>query len=132
MSEDPTTSNEAVSRQLFPEELSSSEVMATTTAPISSYQQLSVDEEDEGPSPADPVAARRTLLNFVLMSVLFSANHGCVFACLALASARLGSTGAWQSGILYITCYTASALLGATYIVKRAGARNSMWFGMAL
>jgi hypothetical protein len=28
--------------------------------------------------------------------------------------------------------YTASALLGATYIVKRAGARNSIWLGMAL
>jgi MFS family permease len=52
-------------------------------------------------------------------------------ACLALATSRLGSTGAWQSGILYIT-YTASALLGATFIVKRFGARNSMWLGMAL
>jgi hypothetical protein len=129
MSEDPKTS-ETVSRQLFPEELAPSEVMATTTAPISSYQRLSMDGE-EMPSTANPVAARRTLLNFVLMSVLFSANHGCVVSCLALATARLGSTGAWQSGILYIT-YTASALLGATYIVKRAGARNAMWFGMAL
>ena len=56
----------------------------------------------------------------------------CFFtACLALATARLGSTGAWQSGILYLT-YTASALLGATYIVKQAGARNALWFGMTL
>ncbi|KAG7369743.1 major facilitator superfamily transporter [Nitzschia inconspicua] len=73
--------------------------------------------------------ARRTLLNFVLMSILFSANHGCVVSCLGLASARLGSIGAWQSGILYIT-YTASALLGATYIVKKTGARNSLLLGM--
>jgi MFS family permease len=28
--------------------------------------------------------------------------------------------------------YTASALLGATYIVKRAGARNALWLGMAM
>jgi len=38
--------------------------------------------------------------NFALLSILFSANHGCVVACLGLATARLGSTGAWQSGIL--------------------------------
>jgi len=38
--------------------------------------------------------------NFTLLSILFSANHGCVVACLGLATARLGSTGAWQSGIL--------------------------------
>lgn len=76
-------------------------------------------------------AARRTMINFVWMSVLFSANHGCVVSCLGLASARLGSVGAWQSGILYFT-YTASALLGATYIVKRTGARNALFIGMVL
>jgi MFS family permease len=65
------------------------------------------------------------------MSILFSANHGCVVSCLGLASARLGAIGAWQSGILYIT-YTLSALLGATYIVKQAGARNSLFLGMLL
>lgn len=52
-------------------------------------------------------------------------------ACLALASSRLGAIGAWQSGILYLF-YTASAILGATWIVKRAGARNAMWLGMGL
>jgi hypothetical protein len=40
--------------------------------------------------------------NFVRMAILFSANHGCVVACLSLATARLGSVGAWQSGILYV------------------------------
>lgn len=40
--------------------------------------------------------------NFVKMAVLFSANHGCVVACLSLATARLGNVGAWQSGILYV------------------------------
>jgi MFS family permease len=104
----------------------------------SSYQQVDACEDEHAPQhsnssdrPADEQGARRTLLNFVLMSVLFSANHGCVVSCLGLASARLGSTGAWQSGILYMT-YTASALLGATYIVKMAGARNSLFLGMLL
>lgn len=108
-----------------------------------SYQHVDDDAfEDEHPSsqhhiggnqPQDPdhQGAHRTLMNFVLMSALFSANHGCVVSCLGLASARLGSTGAWQSGILYTT-YTASALLGATFIVKKAGARNSLFLGMML
>jgi hypothetical protein len=51
-----------------------------TTSPTS-YQQLSMDEERESATTiATPnhVAARRTLWNFTLMSILFSANHGCV------------------------------------------------------
>lgn len=135
--------------------------------PTTSYQQISAQEIDSGELQisAGQHAAQRTLYNFVLMSILFSANHGCVVgkfinigtskprmldfeqayvvlinltfpvfnpaACLALATARLGSTGAWQSGILYLF-YTASAILGATWIVKQSGARNAMWLGMAL
>jgi MFS family permease len=105
------------------------------TSPSHSYQHVSEETYGVGAEPiaaaADMVAARRTMLNFIFMSVLFSANHGCVVACLGLATSRLGSTGAWQSGMLYLT-YTASALLGATYIVKRFGARDSLIFGMAL
>jgi MFS family permease len=74
---------------------------------------------------------RNTLVNFVLMAVLFSANHGCTVACLALATAQLGSVGAWQSGILYLT-YTGSAVMGATLVVKQLGARNALVTGMAL
>jgi hypothetical protein len=43
------------------------------------------------------------MYNFVIMSILFSANHGCVVACLSLATARLGSIGAYQSGLLYVS-----------------------------
>jgi hypothetical protein len=48
-----------------------------------SYQQLSMDEGNDDPSTMtmttpNHVAARRTLWNFTLMSILFSANHGCV------------------------------------------------------
>ena len=42
----------------------------------------------------------RIVDQFICMSILFSANHGCVVACLGLASARLGATGIWQSGLL--------------------------------
>lgn len=80
---------------------------------------------------ADDDRAAVTLRNFIWMSVFFSANHGCVVACLSLATARLGSTGAWQSGILYLF-YTASAVLGATYVVKQLGARNALIAGMVL
>jgi MFS family permease len=79
----------------------------------------------------DRTGAGRTLWNFIWMSVFFSANHGCVVACLSLATARLGAVGAWQSGILYIT-YTGSAVLGATYVVKQLGPRNAIMAGMAL
>jgi MFS family permease len=50
---------------------------------------------------------------------------------MALATARLGAIGAWQSGILY-AAYTLSSLTGATYVVKVYGARNSILMGMAL
>jgi hypothetical protein len=40
------------------------------------------------------------LYNFIFMSILFSSNHGCVVACLSLATARLGSLGAYQNGLL--------------------------------
>lgn len=48
----------------------------------------------------ETIRSDAVLVNFVLMAILFSANHGCVVACLSLATARLGSVGAWQSGIL--------------------------------
>jgi MFS family permease len=72
-----------------------------------------------------------TLRNFVLMSVLLSTVPAAALACLALATAQLGSVGAWQSGVLYLT-YTLSAVLGATYIVKRYGSRDALVMGMML
>ena len=79
----------------------------------------------------DMHSANRVFRNFLRMAMLFSANHGSTVACLALATARLGSVGAWQSGVLYIT-YTASSLLGATYITKQLGSRNAIMTGMLL
>jgi MFS family permease len=72
-----------------------------------------------------------TVRNFYRMAALFSANHGCAVAGLSLATARLGAIGAWQSGVLSFS-YMASAVLGATYIVKRFGGRIAMATGMFL
>lgn len=71
------------------------------------------------------------LINFLIMSTLFSANHGAMVSCLAFSTLQLGSTGAWELSLLHLV-YAASALLGATYVVKQFGARNSMAIGMAL
>ena len=90
---------------------------------------VNVDSEsDDGPSSSTR-RPKHPLQNFLIMSMLFSANHGCVVSCMALASARLGSVGAWQSGLLMFS-YAASSLMGATYAVKTLGARNSLTMGM--
>ena len=75
--------------------------LADDQRPQLQYQQLSVEEEAEIDEEAssitpDPVAARRIMWNFALMSICFSANHAAVVSCLSLVTSRLGSTGAWQ------------------------------------
>jgi MFS family permease len=80
-------------------------------------------------APRDFTGASATLRNFITMSALFSAVPAAALACLSLATARLGSVGAWQSGVLYLA-YTLSAVMGATYVVKRLGSRNAMILGM--
>lgn len=47
------------------------------------------------------------------------------------AYARLGDLGGWQSGTLYLT-YTGSAILGATDVVKKLGARNAITLSMII
>lgn len=74
---------------------------------------------------------REAFVNFIRMSVLFSANHGAMVSCLAFSTLYLGSTGAWELSLFH-TVYAASAVCGATYVVKEFGARNSMVLGMGL
>ena len=71
------------------------------------------------------------LLNFIILSVLFSVNHGVIVSCLAFATLQFGATAAWQLVFFHLV-YAASALLGATYLVKQLGPRNSMILGMGL
>lgn len=103
------------------------------TSPHASFFETYQRPENEAPHLRDSEdhEAVQVLRNFIGMSLLFSTNHGCVVSCLSLASSRLGAVGNWQSGILYLS-YTGSALLGATYTVKKLGPRNSLITGLAL
>ena len=87
-------------------------------------------DDDERIAVASPQLGR-PLLNFIILSVLFSANHGAMVSCLAFATLELGATGAWQLVALHLV-YGASSLLGATFVVKNLGSRNSMMLGMSL
>ena len=59
------------------------------------------DSDNASSSSIDPISAKRIKLNFIVMSISFSANHAAVVSCLSLATARLGEIGAFSSGILY-------------------------------
>lgn len=104
--------------------------LAMSSVGVRAYENI-ISNDAGSHSSVDARAANRVYRNFVTMAILFSANHGCTVACLALATARLGSLGAWQSGVLYIA-YTSSSLLGATYITKQLGSRNAIMTGMGL
>lgn len=68
--------------------------------------------------------------NFVIMSVCFSSNHGCVVACLAYASAEFGDNlGGYGSGILYI-CYALVSFLVAKPVVSMVGPKNGLLIGL--
>jgi hypothetical protein len=76
--------------------------------------------------------ARRRMLytNFILMSVAFSLNHGCVVSCLAYASSELGDTlGAYGGGFLYIA-YSFSALALAQPVVEAVGPKLGLFAGV--
>ncbi len=74
--------------------------------------------------------SRRLWLNFLLMCIFFSLNHGCVVSCLAYASSILGDTlGAYGSGALYI-CYSLTALLAAKPVVAMVGPQTGLMIGV--
>lgn len=88
-------------------------------------------EASPQPTPRRPATTLSAQGNFLLASTLFSVNHGCVTACLNLATARLGDVGAKQSSVLYLS-YSASALLGSTWIIKKVRPVNGLILGMGL
>lgn len=89
-------------------------------------------KDDQASCVTDSKAdSNEVIWNFFRMTILFSSNHGCVVSCLALATARFDSVGAWQTAVLY-TAYVGSSLLGATYVVKRLGSLRSITLGMGL
>ena len=74
------------------------------------------------------VHPKRTLRRFVYFAFCFSLVPAAALACLALATAKLGSVGAWQSGTLYLT-YTLSSITVATYATKKLGSLNAVLLG---
>ena len=67
------------------------------------------------------------LRNFVLFSVLFSLNHGCLSSILSLAPAQLqtGNVGSYGLGVFFI-CAVVMALFFAVAIVDRIGSKWAM------
>lgn len=81
---------------------------------------------------ARQITRTRLLLNFLLMTVCFSVNHGAVTSVLSLAVPLLGPTaGPYSSGTLYI-CYAATALFLSTPLLSFLGTRNALITGTAL
>lgn len=76
--------------------------------------------------------ARKEMLyrNFIIMSVVFALNHGCVTTCLAYASSELGDTlGAYGGGFLYVA-YSFSALALAQPVVDAIGPKYGLFVGV--
>ena len=77
------------------------------------YADLSDGEEDERES----TSANHVMRHFFAMSLLFGLNHGCVAACVSLASSDLGADlGSFSTGTLYLM-YTLSTLIFANAII---------------
>lgn len=104
---------------------SSSHLQEESGDPTNQIVAISDASEDER------VSARSFFYNFVLFSILFSANHGAVVSCISLASARLGDLGTVQNSVLYLS-YTLSALFGSTYVIKSIGSFHSIIVGMSI
>ena len=68
--------------------------------------------------------------NFKAMSISFSLNHSCVVACLAYASAELGSKlSSFCSGTLYVS-FALSAFLLSNPLVMAIGWSNGLMIGV--
>ena len=76
-----------------------------------------------------PAEARKLLLNFVLMSVCFSLNHGTVSAVIALSTALLGTgLGSVNLGTLWLM-YVITAMVFATAIIGAVGPKGGLLLG---
>jgi len=70
----------------------------------------------------------KTLTNFLLLSVLYAISHSTFLTFMGVATSEFGDLGARSNGIVFFT-YGLSAVMGATYVVKTYGARNSLLIG---
>jgi hypothetical protein len=68
--------------------------------------------------------------NFIMMSVAFATNHGCVVACLAYATTQLGDLmGGYGSGVLYV-CYAVTSFLLSKPVVSMIGPKSGLLLGV--
>lgn len=83
-----------------------------------------------GDQNGDPERGAELYSNFLMMAISFSANHGCVVACLAYASAQLGDhLGGYGSGMLYVF-YAITAFFFAKPVVSMVGPKNGLLLGV--
>jgi hypothetical protein len=103
-------------------------VRVVSVAPNSMEAQeslLSAENDDEIKQEPNKVARN----NFILMSILFSANQACVVACVAYASDQLGDIlGGYGSGCLFI-CYAFTSCFCAKPVVSMIGSKNGLLTG---
>ena len=100
---------------------------------------LALEEDGTAPPPPPPPPTTTTTLrrvdirrNFMVMSILVALLPATALACLALATAELGTAvGAAQSAVLYVT-YTASSVTGSAVVVQRRGPKQALHWGMTL
>lgn len=75
-------------------------------------------------------ATEKLLWNFYFMSICFSANHGCVVACIAYAASELGDLlGGYGTGSLYI-CYALTAFLFSKPVITMTGPKIGLVMGV--
>ena len=75
--------------------------------------------------------AKKLYLNFVVMSIYFSANHGSVTSVIALASSFDPTLGSYSVGTLY-GCYVLTAMFAGQYIIEATSAKNVLVWSLAL
>ena len=73
---------------------------------------------------------KRLMNNFYLMCICFSANHGCVVACIAYAASELGDLlGGYGTGSLYV-CYAFTAFLLSKPVITMTGPKIGLILGV--
>ena len=79
----------------------------------------------------DSPEASNLYRNFILMALLFSANHGAVTSIIALSSSFDAELGSYSVGILY-GFYVLTAMLAGAYIVSLTSSKRALIGSLAL
>ena len=88
-------------------------------------------EHNDGQLEQEHDDVHATWRNFLIMSILFSLNHGTVVSVLVLVLADSGIVGVYQNIIVNVL-YSLSALFLGTYVTEMFGSRGGLRIGMWL